>query len=61
MRKKITCTDCESQYTLVWEEDEVVEDKPNTCPFCGTELEGDVLDLEHLEDEDEIDIPDMDE
>lgn len=35
MEKEITCSVCETEFTLIHEE----EDTPEYCPFCGNSLE----------------------
>lgn len=37
MEKEITCSVCETEFTLIHEE----EDHPEYCPFCGNSLEED--------------------
>ena len=35
MEKEITCSVCETEFTLIHEE----EDSPEYCPFCGNSLD----------------------
>jgi transcription initiation factor TFIIIB Brf1 subunit/transcription initiation factor TFIIB len=47
MEKEITCAVCETEFTIIHEE----EDTPEYCPFCGNSLEEDLVDLEEEWDE----------
>ena len=37
-KRKITCSSCETKYTVSWDIDEQ-DLEPMTCPFCGYEVE----------------------
>ena len=37
-KRKITCSSCETKYTVQWDIDEQ-DLEPVTCPFCGHEVE----------------------
>jgi predicted Zn-ribbon and HTH transcriptional regulator len=55
MRKEQECSNCGMSYTIVYEEDESVEE-PSHCPFCGdatepTSSEDDVDYSEWLDDD----------
>ena len=38
MKIKKTCQNCQTKYTIEWDEDKV-DLQPLTCPFCGYEVE----------------------
>lgn len=46
----LECSQCESKYILEFDEDAVM-DSPETCPFCGEEI--DELDLDDYDEEKE--------
>ena len=53
-KRKITCTSCETKYTVQWDIDEQ-DLEPVTCPFCGHEVENEEEEQEEIwtnEDED---------
>ena len=37
-KRKITCSSCETKYTVTWDIEEQ-DLEPLTCPFCGYEVE----------------------
>jgi DNA replicative helicase MCM subunit Mcm2 (Cdc46/Mcm family) len=43
-----TCDNCDSEFTVKYDE-ELVDDKPQFCPFCSELL----IDFEKVEDDDE--------
>ena len=44
-KRKITCSSCETKYTVSWDIDEQ-DLEPLTCPFCGYEVEQEEDELE---------------
>ena len=46
------CSQCESNFELVYEEELVSDDTPSFCPFCGEKIE-DII--EEYIDEDDFD------
>ena len=54
-KRKITCSSCETKYTVSWDIDEQ-DLEPMTCPFCGFEVENEEDEVEWVnKDEDEED------
>ncbi len=52
MKLKKHCTDCDTKYTLVWNEEEQ-DLPPLTCPFCGHEvIDEEDYETRYEEDED---------
>ena len=51
-RKCFKCSQCESNFELVYEEELVSDDTPSFCPFCGEKIE-DII--EEYIDEDDFD------
>lgn len=44
------CSECESSFEIVYEEELVSEDLPCFCPFCGEKIE-EVMEEEYDEDD----------
>ena len=53
-KRKITCSSCETKYTVSWDIDEQ-DLEPMTCPFCGHEIEHEEEQEEVWSNEDEDD------
>ena len=53
-KRKITCSSCETKYTVRWDIDEQ-DLEPMTCPFCGHEIEHEEEQEEVWSNEDEDD------
>ena len=54
-KRKITCSSCETKYTIAWNIDEQ-DLEPLTCPFCGYEVENEEDEVEWVnKNEDEED------
>jgi predicted RNA-binding Zn-ribbon protein involved in translation (DUF1610 family) len=47
----VECTSCESGFKLSYNEEQVSEDYPEHCPFCGEQIEE--LSEEYIEDDSE--------
>jgi len=52
MKVKKHCSQCETKYTLDWNEDEQ-DLNPLTCPFCGYEIDEEDFDEEAYEQADD--------
>ena len=53
-KRKITCSSCETKYTVSWDIDEQ-DLEPMTCPFCGFEVDNEQEEVEWVNKEDEDD------
>ena len=54
-KRKITCSSCETKYTIGWDIDEQ-HLEPLTCPLCGYEVENEEDEVEWVnKNEDEED------
>jgi hypothetical protein len=53
------CLNCESQYSVEFMEEEVSQDLPEYCPFCGSEIE-ELTEECVEEDDDDLDTRDWD-
>ena len=52
-KRKITCTSCETKYTVSWDIEEQ-DLQPFTCPFCGYEVDNEEDEVEWVnKDEDD--------
>ena len=52
-KRKITCSSCETKYTVAWDSEEQ-DLEPLTCPFCGFEVENEEDEVEWVnKDEDD--------
>jgi len=55
MTKRITadCSDCESSFEMLYEEEMVSDSVPCYCPFCGEKIED--IQEEYIEEDDDFD------
>ena len=47
------CSNCESAYSVDFNEGDVTEEEPLFCPFCGESMEDEDLDDEYDDEEQE--------
>lgn len=50
---RIDCVSCESVFTLDYEEELVMEEYPQVCPFCGDDLDN--IQEEYIPEDDDLD------
>ena len=48
------CSNCESSYDIIYQEQLVSEEYPEICPFCGEQID-ELTESDYIEDEDAMD------
>lgn len=51
----VDCESCESLFTMYYNTEDVSEEYPVNCPFCGEIIELSDIDEEYIEDDDDED------
>jgi peptide subunit release factor 1 (eRF1) len=48
------CSNCESSYDIIYQEQLVSEEYPEICPFCGEQID-ELTESDYIEDDDAMD------